>query len=94
VRYAVQSGRDCATLSEQAVFALGSRLAPSRRTPRTASDGLVWSHMRTALALSLGIFLIVASGVVIALRRRRSPLDGLDAVSGQWIAEHRSKLDQ
>src|SRR5260221_12849998 len=32
VRYAVQRRGDCATLSEQAVFALGSRLAPSRRT--------------------------------------------------------------
>jgi hypothetical protein len=60
---------------------------------RTASNGLVWSNMRTALGLSLGIFVIVASGLVIALMRRRSPLDDLDAVSGQWIAE-RSKLDQ
>jgi hypothetical protein len=50
--------------------------------------------MRTALALALGICVIVASGVVIALMRRQSPLDDLDAVSGQWIAEHRSKLDQ
>jgi len=50
--------------------------------------------MRTALALSLGICVIVASGVVIALMRRRSPLDDLDTVSGQWIAEHTSKLDQ
>lgn len=50
--------------------------------------------MRTALGLSLGIFVIVASGLVIALMRRRSPLDDLDAVSGQWIAEHRSELDQ
>jgi hypothetical protein len=49
--------------------------------------------MRTALGLSFGILVIVASGLVIALMRR-SPLDDLDAVSGQWIAEHRSKLDQ
>jgi len=50
--------------------------------------------MRTALLLSFGICVIVASGVVIALRRRRSALSDLDAVSGQWIAEHKSKLDQ
>jgi hypothetical protein len=50
--------------------------------------------MRTALMLSLGVCVIVASGLVIALMHRRSPLNDLDAVSGQWIAEHRSKLDQ
>jgi hypothetical protein len=50
--------------------------------------------MRTALGLGLGILAIVASGLVIALMRRRSPLDDLDTVSGQWIAEHKSKLDQ
>jgi hypothetical protein len=48
--------------------------------------------MRTALAF--GFCVIVASGVVMALIRRRSPLDDLNAVSGQWIAEHKSKLDQ
>ncbi len=51
-------------------------------------------YMRTALMLSLGLCVIAASGLAIALMRRRSPLDDLDAVSGQWIAEYRSKLDQ
>jgi len=50
--------------------------------------------MRTAFLLSIGICVIVASGVVIAFRRRRSALDDLDAVSGQWMADHKSKLDQ
>lgn len=49
--------------------------------------------MRTALMLSLAIGVIAASGLVVALMRRRSPVDDLDAVSGQWIAEHKSKLD-
>jgi hypothetical protein len=50
--------------------------------------------VRIALLLSLGICVIAASGLAIALTRRRSPLDDLDSVSGQWMAEHRSKLDQ
>ena len=50
--------------------------------------------MRTALMISLGLCVIAASGLAIVLMRRRSPLDDLDSVSGQWIAEHRSKLDQ
>src|SRR4051812_18555571 len=39
VRYAVQRRGDCVTLSKQAVFALGSRLALSRRTQ---SHGVRW----------------------------------------------------
>ena len=50
--------------------------------------------MRTALMLSVAVCVIAASGLVIAVMRRRSPLDDLDAVSGQWIAEQKSKLDQ
>ena len=50
--------------------------------------------MRPALLLSLGLCVIAASGLVIVLMRRRPPLDDLDAVSGQRIAEHTSKLDQ
>jgi hypothetical protein len=41
VRYAVQRRGDCATLSEQAVFALGSPLARRLEHTCTASDGLV-----------------------------------------------------
>ena len=47
--------------------------------------------MRAALVLSLGVCVVV--GVVIGLMRRRSSRDDLDAVSGQWIAEHASKSD-
>ena len=50
--------------------------------------------MRPALLLLLGLCVIAAGGLVIVLMRRRPPLDDLDAVSGQWIAENRSKLDQ
>ena len=50
--------------------------------------------MRTVLMLSLGVAVIAASGLAMALMRRRSPRDDLDAVSGQWIAEQKSKLDQ
>ena len=51
-------------------------------------------YMPAALMLSLGVCVIAASGLVIAVMHRRSPLDDLDSVCGQWIAEHRSKLDQ
>jgi hypothetical protein len=43
---------------------------------------------------SFGISVTVALAVVIGLMRRQSALDDLDAVSDQWIADHRSKLDQ
>ena len=63
-------------------------------TVQLCPNELACLYMRTALMLSLGICVIAVSGLVIALMHRRSPLDDLDSVSGQWIAEHRSKLDQ
>jgi hypothetical protein len=50
--------------------------------------------MRTALVVSFGVCVMVAGVVIGLIRRGRSSRDDLDAVSGQWIAEHVSKTDQ
>jgi hypothetical protein len=49
--------------------------------------------MRTALVLSVSVGVVVA-GLLVGLLRRRSSRQTTDVVSGQWIAEQRSKSDQ
>jgi hypothetical protein len=49
--------------------------------------------MRTAIALSVGVGVMLVT-LLIRLLRRKPPSSDVGAVSRQWIAEQSSKSDQ